>query len=236
MDIAALSETRFSEEGALVEEGSGYTFYWRGYPEGEPRQHGVGFAIRTSIAHRLTEEPRAVSERLMTLRLPLARDKYCTIVSAYAPTLHSDEDIKDSFYGLLDDTVLRIDKRDKLVLMGDFNARVGRDSQMWEGVLGRHGVGKMNSNGLRLLTFCAEHGLTITNSLFQMKNKYKTSWMHPRSKQWHLIDYIIVKRDSIREVKITRAMRGADFSTDHRMILSKISLAVRPESLGWADR
>ena len=230
VDIAALSETRFSEEGALVEEGSGYTFFWKGYPASEPRQHGVGFALKTSIAQKLTEEPRAISERLMTLRLPLVRDKYCTIISAYAPTLCSDDDVKDSFYNLLDHTVSRIDKRDKLVLMGDFNARVGRDFQMWEGVLGRHGVGKMNSNGLRLLTFCTEHELTISNSLFQMPNKYKTSWMHPRSKQWHLLDYIIVRRASIGEVKITRAMRGADFSTDHRMILSKISLSVRPRS------
>ena len=230
MDIAALSETRFSGEGALVEEGSGYTFFWRGYPEGEPRQHGVGFAMKTSIAQKLLEEPRAISERLMTLRLPLVRDKYCTIISAYAPTLNSDDHIKDSFYNLLDHTVSRIDKRDKLVLMGDFNARVGRDSQLWEGVLGGQGVGNMNSNGLRLLTFCAEHKLCITNSLFQLPNKYKTSWMHPRSKQWHLLDYIIVRRSSISEVKITRAMRGADFSTDHRMILTKISLAVRPKS------
>ena len=38
-----------------------------------------------------------------------------------------------------------------------------------------------------------------------MANKYKTSWMHPRSKQWHLINYVIVRRRDIRDVRITRA-------------------------------
>ena len=110
----------------------------------------------------------------MTLRIPLTRDKYCTIISAYAPTLCSNDDIKDRFYNLLDHTVSHIDNRDKLVLVGDFNARVGSDFQMWEGVLGRQGVGKMNSNGLRLLTFCTKHNLTITKSLFQLPKTYKT--------------------------------------------------------------
>ena len=31
-------------------------------------------------------------------------------------------------------------------------------------------------------------------------------------------------------MKKTRAMRGANFSTDHRMILTKISLSVRPKT------
>ena len=32
--------------------------------------------------------------------------------------------------------------------------------------------------------------------------------MHPRSKHWHLIDYVIVRRCDLDEVQIARAMRG----------------------------
>lgn len=53
-----------------------------------------------------------------------------------------------------------------------------------------HGVSQVNANGTRLLALCAEHDLTITNTLFQQNNKYKTSWMHPRFKHWHLISHI----------------------------------------------
>ena len=33
--------------------------------------------------------------------------------------------------------------------------------------------------------------------------------MHPRSKHWHLIDYVITRRRDIRDILITRAVRGA---------------------------
>lgn len=52
--------------------------------------------------------------------------------------------------------------------------------------------------------------------------------MHPRSKHWHLIDYAIVRRADLKDVLITRAMRGADCWTDHRMILTKVRMHVRP--------
>ena len=51
---------------------------------------------------------------------------------------------------------------DKLVLLGDFDARVEMNSEMWSEVIDRHGVGNMNSNGLRLLTLCVDHDLIIS--------------------------------------------------------------------------
>nr|VZI24187.1 unnamed protein product [Spirometra erinaceieuropaei] len=52
VDIAALSETRFSEQGQLEEVGAGYTF-WSGRLKAERRDAGVAFAIRNDIVGRL---------------------------------------------------------------------------------------------------------------------------------------------------------------------------------------
>lgn len=41
---------------------------------------------------------------------------------------------------------------------------------MWENVIGKEGVGNGNSNGIQLLTKCAEHQLVIRNTLFRQKN------------------------------------------------------------------
>ena len=49
IDIAALSETRLTDEGSLVEMGTGYTCFWSGLPTVARRIHGVGFAVRTSL-------------------------------------------------------------------------------------------------------------------------------------------------------------------------------------------
>lgn len=146
--------------------------------------------------------------------------------SAYASTLPSENEAKEGLYQALDETLRRIPKSDKVLLLGDFNARVGQNYRIWSGVLGRHGIGRENENGMRLLTLCSEHSLTITNTIFQQKAKYKTSWMHPRSKHWHMIDFIMVRSNDVKDVFITRAMRGAECWTDHRMIVAKLNMEV----------
>ena len=190
--------------------------------------HGVGLAVKNTIMKSITEEPTYVNERLMSLRIPLARGEHALVISAYAPTLVADEEDKDRFYCDLHELLHNANHRDKILLLGDFNARVGTRRDLWGQTMGPHGIGNLNANGLRLLTLCAEHDLTITNTLFKLKSIYKTSWLHPRSKQWHLLDYVIVRSSQTKEITITRAMRGAECWTDHNLILSKIKISVRP--------
>ena len=148
IDIAALSETRISGEGSITE--GDYFIYWRGAPNGQPRMYVVGLAIKSSIAKNLSEEPTYVSERLMVLRIPLVRSEHALVISAYAPTLVAEEEAKDEFYADLSTVLRGADPRDKVILLGDFNARVGVRSDLWGHAIGSHGVGKMYANELRL--------------------------------------------------------------------------------------
>ena len=188
IDIAALSETRLAETGQLVERGAGYTFYWQGRAADEPRQSGVGFVIKNSIAVTLPQLPKGISDRLIHIRIPLASKRFLSIVSAYAPTMTNEEEVKERFYQDLDQLLLSIPAEDKIIVMGDFNAQVGQNGGVWKSIIGKHGVGKENSNGNLLLSECAKHDLAITNTFFRLPAKKRTTWMHPRSKQWHLID------------------------------------------------
>lgn len=235
IDIAALNETRFSDEGSLTESGEGYTF-WKGLDRGAPRIHGVAFAIKTRLLNSIPQSPTGHNERLITWRIPLSNKRHATLVNVYAPTLDSADELKDQFYAQLHEIMLTIPKEDKIILLGDFNARVGSSHHLWERVLGHHGVGKCNDNGLRLLTFCSQHNLSITNTIFQLQNKFKTTWMHPRSRIWHLLDYVIVRRNDMKDVRITRAMRGADGWTDHRLVRSIFLLKIRPPARRQAPR
>lgn len=54
---------------------------------------------------------------------------------------------KELFYRSLDSLLSEIPAVDKLILLGDFNARVGKDHEAWPETLGKFGGGKMNSNG-----------------------------------------------------------------------------------------
>nr|VZI08822.1 unnamed protein product [Spirometra erinaceieuropaei] len=228
VDIAALSETRFSEQGQLEEVGAGYTFFWSGRPRAERRDAGVAFAIRNDIVGRLPCLPQGINDRLMSLRLPLWGGKFATIVSAYAPTMTHPDAVRDKFYEDLHALLATVSKADKLIVLGDFNARVGTDHTAWRGVPGPHGLRGSNDNGLLLLRTCAEHRLMLTNTFFCLPEREKATWRHPRSRQWHLLDYVLVRRRDQRDVLVTKAIAGADGWTDHRLVISKMRIRLQP--------
>ena len=127
VDTAALSETRLADDGQIQEIGNGYTIFWKCHTSRELREAGVDFAIRSIIVSKLHEEPRGINDRLMTLCLNLHGNRHATIISAFAPTLVSDEEEKQRFYDNLRDVLQAVPKGDTIALTGNFNARVGKD-------------------------------------------------------------------------------------------------------------
>ena len=101
---------------------------------------------------------------------------------------------------------------------------MGADITSWPSCLGHFGVGKMNDNGQRLLELCSFHELCVTNSFFRTKPQHKFSWQHPRSKHWHQLDLILVRRAAIKNVLLTRSYHSADCDTDHSLVCCKIRL------------
>lgn len=137
IDMAALNETHFPDEGELVECGDGYTSLCKVTSASEARQSGVGFAIKNQLIRRLLEYPVHLSDRVTTLRLHLNRGNYINVISVYAPTLDKPDDFKDKFYEELTHYLENMPggPGEQILLLGDFNARVRRDYECWPKVL-----------------------------------------------------------------------------------------------------
>ena len=86
--------------------------------------------IKTSIARKLQNLPVGYSDRIMSLGLSIQENKLATVLSVYAPTLQTKTGVKEAFYRDLHDLLQQVDSNDKLLILGDLNARVGRDFEL----------------------------------------------------------------------------------------------------------
>ena len=54
-----------------------------------------------------------------------------TLIKAYSPTLDAEHNIEEDFYRALDAILQKTQATDRLILMGEFNARVGTEHLVW---------------------------------------------------------------------------------------------------------
>jgi hypothetical protein len=59
--------------------------------------------------------------------------------------------------------------------MGDFNAKVGRENEGVEHVMGKHSIGEVNENGGMLIEFCDSHDMLIGRTMFPHQDVHKTT-------------------------------------------------------------
>lgn len=128
---------------------------------------GTGFLINKTVRGCVLEY-QTVNDRICKIRLK-GRFRNVSIVSAHAPTEDKSDEEKEIFYETLDQVLSRIQRYDMILVMGDFNAKIGSlESQA--SVAGRFTLHDYNSdNGDYLAEFAARNKLVMRSTTFQHK-------------------------------------------------------------------
>ena len=115
-----------------------------------------------------------------------------------------------------------------LMLMGDLNAKVGRETAAFPGTIGRHSLhADSNGNGCRLASFAAEHGLVIEGTLFDHRDIHKATWVSPDLRTRNQIDHILISGKFRRSLQDVRAQRVADCNSHHFMVRASIQMKLK---------
>ena len=214
-DIIGLSETKLKSCYTEVTHGN-HILFNSGVQEDEIRKYGVGFLVKDLHSNSILEF-NGISERLCYIRVK-CKFNNATFIQIYAPTTaHSDEEV-EQFYDQLQSVTDKVPNRDTLFIMGDFNSKVG-DIDCPD-VVGRHSNVKRGSNprGERLVAFCLQNGLFITNTFFKHRSKW--TWMSPGDRVRNTVDYILTRRSTQHHVQDSGVISHPDIS-DHRMVRCK---------------
>ncbi|XP_014780677.1 uncharacterized protein LOC106876585 [Octopus bimaculoides] len=120
------------------------------------------------------------------------------------------------FYDVVQLTLDNVPRRVVIILMGDWNAKVGKSITNSSSV-GQHGLGERNERGQDLVDFCITINLDIGNTIFQHHPRRLYTWTSPGDRFRNQIDYIMIQGRWRSALKNVRTRPGADCGSDHQL-------------------
>ena len=217
-DILGLCETRWMDNGKVT-----YEHHTLVYSGGKEHNRGVGILLKNTVAASMIGY-FPISDRVMMLKLK-GQPFDISIVQGYAPTTDSSDDEVEKFYDDMKNAMKYVKCGEVVIVMGDFNAKVG--SEKHTNIVGKYGLGSRNDRGRRLIQFCEEYNLMITNTWFQHPKRRLYTWKSPGDLYRNQIDFILVNHRFRNTVKQARTYPGADVGSDHNPVVVKMNIKVK---------
>uniref|UniRef100_A0A8D8VL77 Craniofacial development protein 2 n=2 Tax=Cacopsylla melanoneura TaxID=428564 RepID=A0A8D8VL77_9HEMI len=216
LNIKVLGVSEMRWPGASYCDIEDYRVYYSGQPKDEI--YGVGIIMHKSVTQNVSNFV-PVDERMMLVQIK-ATPVNVTIVQIYAPTTEYPNEV-DQFYLHVSQLIKNIPKHEVLIVMGDFNAKVGKGRV--GNSIGPHGLGETNDSGEKFSLFAGENDLVAMNTFFELPPRRLYTWKHPKDgKNGHLIrnqiDYILVNQRYRNSCKMAKTYPGADISSDHNLL------------------
>ena len=119
LELLGVSEMRWSSCGQVQIDN--FTVLYAGHDK--LRRNGVAFIMNRHTS-RCMLGYNAVSERLISVHLR-AKPVNLTLIQVYAPTSDADEEEREEVYNCLEELLEHTPGKDAVIVMGDFNAKIG---------------------------------------------------------------------------------------------------------------
>ncbi|PSN43357.1 hypothetical protein C0J52_15566 [Blattella germanica] len=133
-----------------------------------------------------------VNKRICKIRVKL-KFYNLTLIAVHAPTEDKTDQVKEEFYTRLEKICDSVPNYDMMIVLGDFNAQVGKESFLYS-ICGKFSLHEeTNNNGERMVDFTQGWNLVVSGTWYPHKNIHKATWRLPDGKTFNQIDHIMVE-------------------------------------------
>lgn len=189
------------------------------------RQAGSGFAVNNMLLTAV-KSFKVINPRLTILTLD-TKWFGVVFVNVHAPTEDKDDNEKDDFYSLLDNTLWEIPRGCVQIILGDFNAKIGRE-ECFKPIIGGHSLHQLsNDNGCRLIDLATGRNLRVKSTMFPNKNIHKGTWRSPDGRHVYQIDHVLVNERFNNSIMDVKTIRGADSDSDHFLVAGRLRVKLK---------
>ena len=122
LGVEVLQETRL-ESG--IKKFDNFALFSSGL-ESKKHEFGCGFYGSGEFL-KYVKDFKIINERICCLRLKVKWFS-CTLINVHAPTNEKTEEIREKFCNLLEQNINPIARADIKIILGDFNAKFGKES------------------------------------------------------------------------------------------------------------
>jgi hypothetical protein len=140
----------------------------------------------------------------------------------HAPCEDKGDDVKDSFYEEVGRIFYQFPRYDMKILLGDFNAKVGKEN-IFKPTIGNESLHEIsNDNGVRIVNFATSKNLVVKSTMYPHRKIHKHTWTSPEGNTHNQIDHILIDRKRHSCILDVRSFRGADCDTDRYLAVAKV--------------
>ena len=194
------------------------TSAWRD-PVTNSAQGGVGLLLN-SHARKAIRSVTPHGSRILVAEFQ--GNPLTSVIVVYSPHNSSNDEDMDNFYAQLSSAIQSIPAHHFLAVLGDFNARVGKENETFA----YHEA--TNRNGQYLVDLAQQHRLIITNTAFRKRPGKQWTFRDRFTNEKRQLDYILVRKKWRNSVLNTEAYSCFDsVNSDHRLVSTKVRLSLR---------
>ncbi|KAL1446089.1 hypothetical protein WDU94_009850 [Cyamophila willieti] len=227
INILGVSDTQWRTAGNFVVNSGEYKIY-HSSTDVTTHRYGVAIIIEKEIEKCVTGFV-PLSDRVMMLSIA-SENGTINLIQVYAPTADKSDEEIETFYEEIESLLKTTKKHDITIILGDFNAKVG--DCVVDGITGGYGLGTRNDRGDRLIEFCQNEDMLVTNTTFKLPKRRLYTWKAPadgidNNIVRNQIDYILIRKRYRNAVKSVKTYPGADVSSHHNPVVAIIKVKLK---------